>query len=70
MTEREDNHFRAVMVGGIGGQPIQTVNARDLHAFLKVGKGLSTWIKDRIEAYGAGSQQPHAVPGSRQAMQG
>jgi len=27
---------------------IETVNARDLHAFLEVGKDFSTWIKDRI----------------------
>lgn len=28
------------------------VNARDLHAFLKVGKDFSTWIKNRIEMAG------------------
>lgn len=27
-------------------------NARDLHAFLEVGRDFSTWIKDRIEQYG------------------
>jgi len=31
---------------------IPTVNARDLHAFLEVGKDFSNWIKDRIEKYG------------------
>lgn len=36
----------------IGGAAIQTVNARDLHAFLEVGKDFSTWVKDRIEQYG------------------
>ena len=30
----------------------QTVNARELHQFLEVGKDFSSWIKDRIEAYG------------------
>ncbi|MDO1563505.1 antA/AntB antirepressor family protein [Neisseria sp. MVDL20-010259] len=30
----------------------QTVNARELHAFLEVGKDFSTWIKERIEQYG------------------
>lgn len=30
---------------------IQTVNARELHLFLEVGKDYSTWIKDRIEKY-------------------
>jgi anti-repressor protein len=29
----------------------QTVNARELHAFLEVGKDFSTWIKGRIEQY-------------------
>ena len=28
-----------------------TVNARDLHAFLEVGRDFSNWIKDRIEKY-------------------
>lgn len=36
----------------IGDDTIQTVNARDLHAFLGVGKDFSTWIKGRIEQYG------------------
>ena len=35
----------------IGSRTIQTVNARDLHAFLEVGKDFSTWIKGRIEQY-------------------
>lgn len=36
----------------VGEGEVQTVNARDLHAFLEVGKDFSTWIKDRIEQYG------------------
>jgi phage anti-repressor protein len=35
----------------IGGEPIQTVNARDLHTFLEVGKDFSNWIKDRIQQF-------------------
>ncbi|SFL24197.1 Phage anti-repressor protein [Nitrosomonas aestuarii] len=35
----------------INGETIQTVNARELHTFLKVGKDFSTWIKDRINQY-------------------
>lgn len=35
----------------IGEYQVQSVNARDLHAFLRVGKDFSTWIKDRIEQY-------------------
>jgi hypothetical protein len=34
------------------GAAVQTVNARELHAFLEVGKDFSTWVKDRIEQYG------------------
>lgn len=34
------------------GTTQQTVNARELHAFLEVGKDFSTWIKDRIHKYG------------------
>lgn len=33
------------------GTEQQTVNARDLHAFLEVGKDFSTWIKDRISQF-------------------
>jgi len=43
--------FPAVTKGRIGEQTIQTVNARDLHAFLEVGKDFSTWINDRIQQY-------------------
>lgn len=31
---------------------VQTVNARELHAFLEVGKDFSTWMVDRIRQYG------------------
>lgn len=30
----------------------QTVNARELHAFLEVGKVFAAWIQERIEQYG------------------
>lgn len=32
----------------IDSELTQTVNARELHAFLEVGKDFSTWIKDQI----------------------
>jgi phage anti-repressor protein len=35
----------------IGGESTETVDARDLHAFLKVGRDFSNWIKGRIEQY-------------------
>ena len=36
----------------INNESVQTVNARDLHKFLEVGKDFSTWIKARIAKYG------------------
>lgn len=36
----------------IGGKVIQTVNARELHAFLGVGKAFAAWIQERIAQYG------------------
>ena len=36
----------------VNGQAQQTVNARELHAFLENHDHFSTWIKDRIEQYG------------------
>ena len=36
----------------IGDGTIQTVNARDLHAFLEVGKVFAAWIQERIAQYG------------------
>ena len=36
----------------INEQNLDTVNARDLHAFLEVGRDFNTWIKARINRYG------------------
>lgn len=41
-----------VFTGNIAGQPTQLCNARDLHAFLSVGRVFASWIKDRIDEYG------------------
>ena len=40
---------------------IETVNARELHGFLEVGRDFSTWIKDRIEQYGFLENVDYAV---------
>jgi anti-repressor protein len=45
----------------IGDDSTQTVNARDLHAFLEVGKDFSNWIKDRIDQYGFAEGADYAV---------
>lgn len=41
-----------VTPGHLNGQPVQLVDARQLHQFLAVGRDFSTWIKGRIEKYG------------------
>lgn len=40
-----------VKQGNIGGDIVQTVNARELHSFLEVGRDFPAWIKDRIRQY-------------------
>lgn len=40
-----------VFTGTLQYTPAQLCNARDLHAFLEVGRDFSNWIKDRIEQY-------------------
>lgn len=45
----------------IGDDAIQTVNARELHAFLEVGKDFSTWINTRIQQYGFVENQDYVI---------
>ena len=40
-----------VLSNEIGAETVQTVNARDLHAWLGSGQKFSDWIKHRIEQY-------------------
>ncbi|WP_208432324.1 antA/AntB antirepressor family protein, partial [Bartonella henselae] len=35
----------------IDQEAVQTVNARELHAFMEIGKRFATWITDRINQY-------------------
>ena len=51
----------AVTQTALGDDAVATVNARDLHAFLEVGKVFSEWIKDRIAQYGFVEGQDYAV---------
>lgn len=46
------NDLIKVAARAIGGGEVQTVNARELHGFLEVGKQFSHWVQDRIEQYG------------------
>lgn len=41
-----------VFTGELNGQTVQLVNARDLHAFLEVGRDFSNWIKQRLKRGG------------------
>lgn len=46
------NHLIKIEQDNIGGEQVQTVDARKLHTFLKVGRAFSNWIKGRIVEYG------------------
>lgn len=47
-----NSNFPIVSMGSIDGSTVQTVNARDLHAFLKVGTRFNDWIASRVDQYG------------------
>lgn len=55
------NEIITINSATIGTESRQTVNARELHAFLEVGKDFSTWIKDRIEQYGFTESQDFVI---------
>ena len=46
------NELIALTQSAINGEVQQTVNARELHAFLESKQEFSTWIKNRIDEYG------------------
>jgi phage anti-repressor protein/phage antirepressor YoqD-like protein len=69
MTMQET--FPVVFMGSIGGATIQTVNARELHAFLQVGRDLSSWIRDRIDQFDFSENVDFVVlPGSGENSKG
>ena len=45
----------------INDETVQTVNARELHAFLGVGKDFSTWIKARLKTLGSVENEDYLV---------
>jgi len=55
------NTLMTINQTSIGEASVQTVNARELHAFLEVGKDFSNWIKARIEKYGFLENQDFVV---------
>ena len=46
------NELIALNQSSINGEVQQTVNARELHAFLGNGDMFANWIKNRVEKYG------------------
>lgn len=48
----DPSNFPAVTAGHVGAVAIQTVDARELHAFLEVGTAFKDWIARRIGDYG------------------
>lgn len=51
------NELIPLSTSAIGGQQIQTVNARELHAFLEVKSKYADWIKNRITDFGFSENQ-------------
>ncbi|AQX19898.1 antA/AntB antirepressor family protein [Bartonella sp. WD16.2] len=55
----------------VGQETVQTVNARELHVFLEVGKKFADWIKDRITKYSFVENQDYIVfPNFGENLQG
>ena len=52
MSDLSDSNFPTVSEGTIGGALVQTVDGRELHGSLKVGRDFPTWMKVRVEEYG------------------
>ena len=46
------NELIPINAATIGGEEVNAVNARELHAFLENGELFTTWIKNRIEQFG------------------
>ena len=51
----------AITTQQVADDTVQTVDARELHVFLEVGKRFVTWIKDRIEEYGFVERQDYVI---------
>ena len=45
----------------INNEMVQTVNARELHTFLEVGKVFATWIKNRLDTLGSIEGQDYLI---------
>lgn len=55
------NELIKIEKSNVGGDLIETVNARELHQFLEVGRDYTSWIKSRIEKYGFVENQDYVL---------
>ena len=55
------NELIALNQAKINNETVQTVNARELHTFMEVGKDFSTWIKNRLETLGSIENEDYLV---------
>ena len=55
------NELISLTQSAINGELQQTVNARELHAFLEVGKVFATWIKNRLDTLGSIEGQDYLI---------
>ena len=54
-------HLINIEQKAIGTTHVQTVDARELHAFLEVGKHFASWISDRIDQFGFVEDQDFSI---------
>lgn len=61
VEQLDTQHLVQVFAGEIGGIPMSTCNARELHAYLQVGKRFASWMTERINEYGFVSDQDFLI---------
>lgn len=55
------NELIRIEKSNVGGDLIETINARELHSFLEVGRDYTSWIKGRIGKYGFVENQDYVL---------
>lgn len=61
ITMNNSTHLMTIEAAEIGDQAVETVNARELHSFLEIGRDFTTWIKSRIDQYGFVENQDYII---------
>ncbi|WP_233594347.1 antA/AntB antirepressor family protein [Citrobacter koseri] len=59
-----------VFNGSISNESTLLVNARDLHAFLEVGKRFASWVTERITEYGFVENQDYILVSQNREIKG